>query len=182
MTENKIYVNVCGSRPAIMTSKIATRTSMNAVKKFIVHFLKVQHLNSQGKWRMLESGNLLKVKTKWNILGLLKINKTTMENIYIWIVPSLNICKEIIGHLACYKIYVWCQTQILFMHSWNKPKLIWILHIVSNWTIITWMSVYKIMCIYRWRHWEIQCKFVYFYFCIMYYYKYHDYFLILFNT
>jgi hypothetical protein len=63
---------------------------------------------------MLESRNLSKVKTKWNILGLLKTNKTTLENIYICIVLSLNLCKEIIRHLACYEIYVWFQTHIVY--------------------------------------------------------------------
>jgi hypothetical protein len=39
---------------------------------------------------MLESENLWKVKTNWNILGLLKTSKATMDIIYICIVIELE--------------------------------------------------------------------------------------------
>jgi hypothetical protein len=81
---------------------------------------------------MLESGNLWKVKTRKNIIGLLNTSKETMEIIYIFIVLNYNMCKEIIRHLACYEIYVWCQPQILFMHLSSKGELISSLDIVSN--------------------------------------------------
>jgi hypothetical protein len=79
---------------------------------------------------MLESVILWKVKTNWNIISLLNTSKAKMENIYIFIVSSLNVFKKIIRHLTCYEIYVCFQTQILFMHSSNKPRLISILYIV----------------------------------------------------
>jgi hypothetical protein len=50
--------------------------------------LMAQHLSCQGKLGMLESENMWKVKTHWNILGLLKTSKATMENIYVCIVPN----------------------------------------------------------------------------------------------
>jgi len=109
--------------------------------KMLAHLFKVPHLSSQNQWRMLESGNLSKVKIKWSILGLLMIDKATMENIYIFIVLSFKMCKKIIRCFACYKIYAWCQTQILFMHSWIKPRNISRLDIVSKWAIITGKKV-----------------------------------------
>jgi hypothetical protein len=81
---------------------------------------------------MLESGNMWKVKTNKNNLGLLKTCKETMKIIYIVIVPNYNMCKEIIRQLACYETYVWFQPHILFMHLSNNGELISSLNIVSN--------------------------------------------------
>jgi hypothetical protein len=81
---------------------------------------------------MLDSGNLWKLKTNKNILGFLKTSKEAMEIICICIVPNHNMCMEIVRHLACYEIYVWCEPHILFMHLSNKGELISSLDILSN--------------------------------------------------
>jgi hypothetical protein len=104
-TSRKISMNVFGSRLAIMASKTATRASMN-VRKLITQLFKVQHLSSQKKWRMLESENLSKVKIEWNILGWLKTNKATIENIYICIVWVWTCARKLSS--------TWISTRYMF--------------------------------------------------------------------
>jgi hypothetical protein len=69
MVGNKIYVNVSGSRPAIMTSKIATGASMNARKQIDSTFVQgptpelSREMKNVREWKSVEGEN--KMEHSW---------------------------------------------------------------------------------------------------------------------
>jgi hypothetical protein len=77
MAGRKIFVNVFRSRSTIMASKIVTTTSMNSRQQIDNTFVQgptpelLRVMKNVREWK--------KVKTNWNILGLLKTKNATME-------------------------------------------------------------------------------------------------------